>query len=287
MNKGYFAAFIAAIMLICGPAISLADINNTSNAGASADSIQGQEQIQATDLNQLNNSFNTESRRGFVIPGDVNFGPLIPHYAKPLASEGYQPIEELLLYDCWFTEGSLKSMLKGVEKVESEFKVVNHVDNAKLAPEDGKTRWIKILISKMKYVGTGDVIFKGFSTTRSKHRETTMTEVMAKAALTALENGCNVIHFTAQGAVRDTEASGWGIGTNMTQAQVHDAQSRSNVTSVGMGYSSATGGTRDKPWLQGFGLIDNDLEYPELDASVIVTETEIIPRVDSEEGLRR
>jgi len=36
------------------------------------------------------------------------------------------------------------------------------------------------------------------------------------------------------------------------------------VSVGGFGYSSGQAGTRDKPWLQGFGLIDRTLEYPTL-----------------------
>jgi hypothetical protein len=169
------------------------------------------------------------------------------------------------MYSCWYTEGALESMLKGVEKADAEFKVANeNVADAAPAPEDGETRWIKVIISLKKYEGD-NVAFKGFVTARSENRKTTMVETMAKAALAAVKNGCNVIHFTAQGAVRDVESFGWGIGFNTTQAQIYSGNnSKSNVTSGGFGISKATAGTRDKPWLQGFGLVDYSLEYPAL-----------------------
>jgi len=86
-----------------------------------------------------------------------------------------------------------------------------------------------------------------------------------------MQNGCNVIHFTAQGAVRDVFSTGWGIGFNSTQAQVYSSDfSKSNVTTGGTGYSSAKAGTRDLAWLQGFGLIDRDLVYPALAMAPVV-----------------
>jgi hypothetical protein len=170
-------------------------------------------------------------------------------------------------------------MLNGVEKADAEFKVANiRIADAAPAPEDGTTKWIKIVISRDKYEGN-NVGFKGFITAKSENRDTTMTEVMAKAALTALQNGCNVIHFTAQGAVRDVMSSGWGIGFNTTQAQVYSGDlTKSNVSSGGMGYSSAKAGTRDLPWLQGFGLVDADLQYPALDLPVEVKEDKIVKK---------
>jgi len=287
--KKYFAILVAVSMIFAGTAMAdvsnIADrggeIDNAAAAGASsqADSeqVQGQEQLTAIDqLNGglINNSFNSQGMRGFAIPADPNFAPLINSYHKPLPSEGFQPVEELIMYSCWFTEGALESMLKGVEKAEAEFKVANtNIANAAVAPEDGETRWIKIVISKDKYTGK-NVGFKGFITARSENRRTTMTETMAKAAHVAVKNGCNVIHFTAQGAVRDTQSFGWGIGFNTTQAQIYDGQDKSNVSAGGFGISGGTAGTRDKPWLQGFGLVDADLVYPALSIPVEVDKKE-------------
>ena len=101
----------------------------------------------------------------------------------------------------------------------------------------------------------------GYSVSESNHRNVTMLEVLAKAALDALRAGCNVLQITAQGSVNDVEARGWGVGLNTTQAQVYNNQDRSNVSSGGLGYSSATAGMRDKPWLQAVGLIDYDLQF--------------------------
>jgi len=213
--------------------------------------------------NTVNEAADLDRGRGFANPGGVSYGPVLNYFGQPLPSEGFQPIEQLLMYVCFFTEGSLESMLKGVEDAEAEFKVANRtIELAKPAEEDGETRWIKIVISRSKYEGA-NVGFRGFITARSDAKKTTMTEVMAKAALSALQNGCNVIHFTAQGAVRDVMSSGWGIGFNTTQAQVYGSDlTKSNVSSGGMGYSSARAGVRDLPWLQGFGLVDYDLQYP-------------------------
>ena len=282
--KKYFAIMIAVSMIFAGTAMADVTTNgdNSAAAGSSAEATadfgqdQGQEQL--TSIDQLNNSFNTKGMRGFAIPADPNFAPLINSYHKPLPSEGFQPVEELIMYSCWFTQGSLESMLKGVEKAEAEFKVANsRIADAAAAPEDGKTKWIKIVISKDKYEGD-NVGFKGFVTARSENRRTTMTETMAKAALVAIQNGCNVIHFTAQGAVRDAQSFGWGFGFNTTQAQIYDGQDKSNVSAGGFGVSGGTAGTRDKPWLQGFGLIDADLQYPALDVPFVEKEDKIVKR---------
>ena len=271
--KKFIIIAVTLCMMFAGTALAdnISDNSTDVNVGGGQGQGQGQQIID----NSINEAADLNDGRGFANPGSVQYGPVLNYFGQPLPSEGFQPIEQLLMYACFFTEGSLESMLKGVEDAEAEFKVSNNrIADAKPASEDGETRWIKIVISRGKYEGD-NVGFKGFITARSDAKKTTMTEVMAKAALTAIQNGCNVIHFTAQGAVRDVMSSGWGIGFNTTQAQVYGSDlTKSNVSSGGMGYSSARAGVRDLPWLQGFGLIDNDLQYPALNLPYEVDEEE-------------
>jgi hypothetical protein len=257
-------SIIACLSIVCFAVPSFAGSKAIANANAGSEATSNPTNI--LDFGDGGfNSGNTNTVIAAPIPGGVQYGPVLNYFGQPLPSEGFQPVEQLIMYSCWFTNGSLKSMLKGTEDAEAEFKVANaNIADAKPADEDGKTKWIKVVISRTKYEGQ-NVGFKGYITARSDDRRTTMTEVMAKAALIAVENGCNVIHFTAQGAVRDVISSGWGIGFNTTAASIYsDDLTKSNVTSGGMGYSSAKAGVRDLPWLQGFGLVDNDLTYPVL-----------------------
>jgi hypothetical protein len=104
---------------------------------------------------------------------------------------------------------------------------------------------------------------------------------MAKAALAAMNEGANVIHFSAQGAVRDVSAWGAGIGFNTTQASIHSSDNdHGNVSAAGFGISWAEAGTRDKPWLQGFALVDHDLQYPALPVQPEPVEEEEAPAAE-------
>ena len=98
----------------------------------------------------------------------------------------------------------------------------------------------------------------GYITSESDDRKTDMMEVVAGAALAALREGADVLQIVAQGAARDTETSGWGIGFNTTQATMLNGGSQgeggANVSSGGTGYSSAWAGMRDKPWIQANAL---------------------------------
>lgn len=262
MKKLFSVIAIVTVLCFAGTALANDTITNNAAGVIGVDSqAQGQGQGQSIDMGT------NVSERGFVVPGEVTYGPLINYFGKPLPSSGFQPVEQLLMYGCWFTEGALKNMLKGVEDAEAELKVVNlNLDPAPAATEDGETKWIKVVISRDKYVGA-DVDYVGPATGRSENAKTTMVEVLAKTALEAIENGCNVLHLTAQGAVRDAFAYGWGIGFASTQAQVYNNSDKSNVSIGGFGYSSGQAGMRDKPWIQGFGLIDRTLEYPALNVA--------------------
>ncbi len=255
-----FISLVAIVTLLCFTGIGFANDTNT-NVGAGIIGIDNnanaQGQGQSVDMGE-----NYSRAIGAPIPGSVGYGPLINYFGKALPSSGFQPVEQLIMYGCWFTDGALKNMLKKVEDAEAEFKVTNiGLEPAPAADENGKTKWIKVVVSRDKYT---DAEFVGYVTARSENAKTTMTEVLAKSALEAMNNGCNVLHLIAQGAVRDAFATGWGIGFASTQAQVYSNDNKSNVSAGGFGYSSGQAGMRDKPWLQGFGLIDRNLDYPEL-----------------------
>jgi hypothetical protein len=192
----------------------------------------------------------------------VSYAPLINYFGEALPSSAFQPVEDIVLYNCWFTEGALKKMLSKVEDAEAEMKIANEYFTAAApASEDGTTRWIKVVVSRAAYDKPAEFI--GYVTGRSDDKDTTSVEVVAKSALAALEAGANVIHFSAQGAVRDVESFGWGIGLSTTQASLHgNTNSDSNISTGGFGISGGKAGMRDKPWLQGFALVDHDLVYP-------------------------
>jgi hypothetical protein len=251
--KKFLTVMVAISMLF----VFTMPVNADTNANASVDDVSASivQNNEAADLNQ---------GRAFANPGNYQFGPVINYFGQALPSEGFQPVEQLIMYSDCFTEGALMEMLKGVEDAEAEFKLVTtKYDAANVAGEDNETRWIKIVISRDKYAST-EMKFIGFVTARSDNKKTTMTEVMAKAALSALKQGANVIHFTSQGAVRDAFSSGWGIGFNYTQARINDNKDAGHVGGGGFGYSRANAGMRDLPWLQGFAIVDYSLKYPAL-----------------------
>jgi len=260
------AVFALCITLMFSANVMAQQTNAGVGAGANANANVGQVTAGAGFQGDVGSNNTSIDNRAFAVPGTAQYGPVINYFTKPLPSEGFQPVETILMYGCWFTEGALEEMASSgmFSKAEADVKITNAAPMAKPAAEDGKTRWIKIVISAKP---VDKVNFKGFVTARATEMDSTMVNVMGKAALDALQKGANVIHFTAQGAVRDVFSSGWGIGLGTTFASIMDSkgdQDRSAVGYGGMGFSKAKAGTRDLPWLQGFALVDDAPDYPKL-----------------------
>jgi hypothetical protein len=266
MKKNMIAVLALCISLMFSANVMAQQTNAGVGAGANANANVGSVQAGAGFQGDVGSNNTSIDNRAFAVPGNVQYGPVINYFTKPLPSEGFQPIETILMYGCWFTEGALQEMAAGgmFSKAEADVKITNAAPMAKPAAEDGKTRWIKIVISAKP---VEKVNFKGFVTARATDMDSTMVQVMGKAALEAMNKGANVIHFTAQGAVRDVFSSGWGIGFGSTFAKMYDnnnSQDMSGVGYAGFGISKAKAGTRDLPWLQGFALVDDAPDYPKL-----------------------
>jgi len=261
-----FADVVSNSGSVSGAAAGAAVTSNNNNMGNGAStSDSGATSGSSVVIDSHDNNI-SQDNRGFAIPGNVQYGPVINYFTKPLPSAGFQPVEEILMYGCFFTEGALEEVVSG-GGTDAFLKIVNANPQARPAPEDGKTRWIKIVIQKAPLTG---LQFKGFVTATSDSVDVTMVQVMGKAALESLRKGANVVHFTAQGAVRDAFSSGWGIGFGTTFAKLYNADGNQDVSGVGyggFGYSKAKAQVRDLPWLQGFALVDPALVYPKLEVA--------------------
>jgi hypothetical protein len=254
---------------------SVNGVNANANSGASANNSQGQDQsqgqgqTQGVGIDQFNNSFNSRSDaekigKSFVVPGSVQYGPAINYFGKGGPTAGFQDIRTLLMYGCLFTEGALEEMSSGASTFSGRV-VVRQMNATKVVAkvDEAGTKWIKIVVSDKPLEGLVPALHV---TAEADSRDVDMIAIMAKSALEALRKGANVLHVTAFGAARDTETRGWGIGFNSTMAKVFQQNDDASVVGTGgFGYSSAWAGMRDKPWLQGFGLVDANLELPKVE----------------------
>jgi hypothetical protein len=260
MKKLAVITLVALFSIVMFTGVSFADPNANANAGANSGSDAS-----------INDSFNSSNQRGghLIDPG-FQYGPVINYFGQPLPSDGFQPVESLLIYSTWFTVGTLETIVDGDGDAEAEFMAINkEVQAPGLYRMKGKEKiqWIKVIVSKEPVAGAYDI---GFVVARSDDRRTGMPKVMAAAALKAAKAGCNVIQFIAQGAVRDAFSTGWGIGINTSYGKISGGSDNDEaiVGGGGLGYSSAQAGMRDKPWLQAHGLWVTGLVAPEFSKPV-------------------
>ena len=234
---------VAVLVMFTVPAMAFLDDNST-NANATVKDVSAGSSID-------DHSTNTSEAmdRGFPIPGNVGYGPVINYYGKPLPTAQFRPVESLLQYANIFSEGALEQIVARGTDFIHELEVVRQPSQqVRASYEKGEVRWIKIIATTEMQADHGLI---GYSTAEADDRKTSMLEVVAQAALDALREGADVLQIVAQGASRDTVTSGWGIGFNTTAASdLGNGDGTMGVATGGMGYSKAWAGMRDKPWIQ-------------------------------------
>lgn len=251
-----------------------------SNAEASIDS-----------AGNITDSFNSQAgknnRGGHLIAPDINYPSPINYFGPAEKTEGYQPVESLVMYGDFFTTEALRNILKlGPGDAKAYFMANNLEAQAPglfsekiIKHEDGTTekvtyQWIKIIIVRDVLP---DARGLGYVMSKSTSISTAMPQVMAAAALKAAEEGgCNAIQFIAQGATPDVYQKGWGIGFNMSAGKiVGDENDTAILGGGGTGISRNQAGSRSLPWLQGHGLWISDLTAPELTGPVVVKKSTV------------
>ena len=251
---------ILAVSLISFTGMSFANDTNTGVIGGSGNigqdnQSQNMGQGQGQQINMDDHSTNTSEAmdRGFPIPGNVGYGPVINYYGKPLPTAQFRPVESLLMYANIFSEGALEQIVARGTDFIHELEIVRQPSQqVRASYEKGEVRWIKIIATTEMQADHGLI---GYSTAEADDRKTSMLEVVAQAALDALREGADVLQIVAQGASRDTVTSGWGIGFNTTAASdLGNGDGTMGVATGGMGFSKAWAGMRDKPWIQANAL---------------------------------
>jgi len=215
---------------------------------------QGQGQGQSIDDHSTNTSKTEAPDRGFPVPMGVGYGPVINYYGKPLPGSQFRPVESLLQYANIFSEGALEEVLTKGKKADiiADLNVVREPNvQIRASYEKGEARYIKIIASQAHMADHGLI---GYVTSEADDRKTDMMEVVAAAALEALREGADVLQIVAQGAARDTETSGWGIGLGTSVSAMLKGDESAMVAAGGTGYSAAWAGMRDKPWIQANAL---------------------------------
>ena len=171
----------------------------------------------------------------------------------------FRRVQELIKFGGVFSETSLKIMTGG--SIAGHFDAINDFDKPMNKYEDGE-RYILISLG-IKVVDPNKpdnfIVLPPAQFRMSapfdyeaKNIKTTSFQLIAEAALDAINNGDNVLWVEFEGWKDKANASGWGIGTHTAAGAISDSGKASGVGGGGLGYSSNEVGMEKKPWIRGY-----------------------------------
>lgn len=241
---GVLAAWILVSLAHAGgPANSL---QSTNKSGSIAQIVDNSENIGGVDRQFAPGGFNvTAHTQPLMVPNtgeDVSFRFAV----------------EFVRFISVHSEDNLRRLARGGD-YEMHFTPMVNFEKAPLEAWDGK-RYIWIV--------TGDSHPDGFRGVapydiEADDDDTNSFQLIAKAALLAIENGDNVLWINYQGWKDRVNASGWGIGTHAVHAQVTPGGTQSTVGGGGLGYSKNTAGTEMRPFIRGWsGCVPTEIGPP-------------------------
>ena len=193
-------------------------------------------------------TYGSEIPRSFPVPGDVNYPGYPQYFGQPTEDFNFQKAGVMLLFKKVWTRAELEAMAGGRIKLVSKSLVPLKDKDSKKAEDT-----IEIIIKRPQY----PVQQVGIIYVSSKNVTTTSMEVLATAALSALDMGAKTLFLTAEGYSRVIKAFGWGVGFSYSQAWIETAKNNQNSGGIGtggFGFSGGEAGYKSKPWLQMFAL---------------------------------
>ena len=191
---------LTAMILVLSIGVSFAGVSNEATSGSQAG---------ASALIENNDNSNTNiTDRSFVQPGFAPAAETKPFFTEPTKDSSFRSVTELVKFGNMFSEAVLKKMARGVDS-ELNFDKVRDFDKPDNRLEDGQ-RYILIV-----HEGTMPPGYKNSSTfqNEAKDADTTSFQIVAEAALAAIENGDNIL-FIQDKAVFRVYYSNIGISPN-------------------------------------------------------------------------
>jgi hypothetical protein len=250
MKKLFIAVICMSLIMIGGNAFAA---EATADAGANAN------------LSQDSHAVSNVYDRQFVNPGVTPFPQTNGFFTSPTPDSSFRSMKEFInLFGkddvvVKMSDGAIDNLAKGGSDTEVNFQVINEESIVHRAyGKDYKgTKFIYITLQRpsgVKLVAMVDG--------EADDNDTNSMMVLGQMAQEVLDEGCNVLVLTAEGAHRGVDASGWGIGAYATGGLVNDSGKESMSSGVGTGYASNRSMTEDMPWLQGYAGVDDS--KPEL-----------------------
>jgi len=253
-RKLFILVALLSCLVLSAPAVFADAIANGDNSNANevdnqnlSNNEQSQLQIGGSPSATIT-TYGSEIPRSFPVPGDVNYPGYPQYFGQPTEDYNFQKAGVMLLFKKVWTRAELEAMAGGRIKINAKSLVPIKKKDEKAAEDT-----IEIIIKRPSY----PVQQVGLIYVSSKNVDSTSMEVLAAAALSALDMGAKTLFLTAEGYSRVIKAFGWGVGFSYTQAWIETAKNNQNsggVGSGGFGFSGGEAGYRSKPWIQMFAL---------------------------------
>jgi hypothetical protein len=169
----------------------------------------------------------------------------------------FRPVKELIRWGGVMNEQALKNLAKGGD-VDMNFPVLNWGEKSGNWNETMQQGFVKICV-----VAPESFKMTAIVDAAADDEDTTSFMVIARLALTAIENGDNVLFIEYEGYKDKVLASGWGIGTHTAGGTISDSGKNAGIAGGGFGYSKNRVGNEMRPWVRGYsgnqdGLVGGD-----------------------------
>lgn len=273
MKKMMISLIAIAFLFVLGSNPVMAQ-TAIAGAGASSDAtalgVQGQDQGQQQgqsnflNFNPVSNSTGSVIPRNMPIPADIMYPPLPTMFAQPLKGAYAVDWQEILIYKVTYTQSQLVAMSKGLTEswggMNKPTVITKNIrtyplEDVVVYPAD-KEREVTFLLEKPA-VGKKCWMF-GFSIVQQETDKGDSVANLGLLGLEAIALGANTVHLTAQGAAREYDAKGIGIGLSYTYAQMDLQGEHGSVGAGGTGFSWGWAKYLDRPWTRGITLYMED-----------------------------
>jgi len=229
---------------------------NHQSQGQSQGQLQGQSQSMGDQKNAQTTNVTVEgddvtvegdyTPRPFANPGSVAYPGAPEFYGPDSPSSNVMDLRDILSMKNTYDRHVLSVTTK---KADMRFRaryMVPTMNKKDRSPDDN----VSVYLGKPT-AGTMVAMLM----VRADDTDTTTFEVMAKAALLALDVKADSLYIVAYNAEKVVKTSGWGVGLGHTTSTMNSAGDIGTVNTGGTGYQKGESGLKGKPWVHAIAVV--------------------------------
>jgi len=183
--------------------------------------------------------------RAFANPGSVTYPGAPEFYGPDSPSSNVMDLRDILSMKNTYDRHVLSVTTK---KADMRFRaryLVPTMNKRDRSPDDS----VSVYLGKPT---AGDMV--AMLMVRADDTDTTTFEVMAKAALLALDVKADSLYVVAYSAEKVVKTSGWGVGFGHTTSTMNSAGDIGTVNTGGTGFQKGESGLKGKPWVHAIAV---------------------------------